>query len=51
MTGNVKVQELLDKGQGVVTPKVQCVQKNNVCLRLGSQFLIPRRMFCMAVIL
>jgi len=49
MTGNVKVQELLDKGQGVVTPKVQCVQKNNV--RLGSQFLIPRRMFCMAVIL
>ena len=32
MTGNVKVQELSDKGQGVVTPKVQWVQKNNVCL-------------------
>ena len=45
MTGNVKVQELLDKGQGVVTPKY------SVCLGLGLQFLIPRRMFCLAVTL
>ena len=30
MTGNVKVQELLDKGQGVDTPKVQCMFRTGV---------------------